>query len=258
MRACRQMLLACTAAAILIGGRAQGSTILQVAQLPLNSAVHVDQAIILTTVNCNCCDVYKNFRVRDDGRAATVRGLVADINALLAGRESGDVSALDATTQLYGGVLVLAPISATDVSNPTISRSLAPLPVTLADFQDHGTTAEGFESNLVCLRGVRFVDAGATFAKGSYAVTDGVLSAQIQIARGDLDMVGRTVPQGIVDLTGIFDQTDFNAAVDQSGEGYHLQLLSYGGISPLPEPGAMAMVLGAALMVLRRRARCRH
>jgi hypothetical protein len=257
MSARRHISWVCTAVILVLGGQTRGSIIQQVAQLPLGSTVHIDQAVILTTVNCSCCGNW-SFRVRDDSRAVTVRGVAADVQALLAGRTSGDVISVDATTQLYGGILLLSVSGVGDVGSPTISRSIAPWPVNVADFQSHSATAESYESNLVRLHGVRFVDAGATFAKGDYAVTDGTTTALVQIARTDLDMVGLGIPSGVVDVTGIFDQTDFSAAMGQSGEGYHLQLLSYSGISPVPEPGSMAILAGAALMLLGRRVKRKY
>ena len=177
-------------------------------------------AVISSTTDLIAAGTAKNFHVQDLTGGITVYGSNTDIESVLGAASEGDLISITAVTASYNGLyqlnLYAGPFDST--SNGFVGVP-APAPVTVADFQDGSPTAEGFESMLVTLSGVTFVEQGDFLGLTNYTVTDGVLTAMVRISTNEQDLVGQPIPCGRIDITGIFSQFDTTAPYDA---GYHL------------------------------------
>ncbi len=160
----------------------------------------------------------KTIHVQDATGGLTVFGTNAVIDPLLALVAEGYQIDLGGVTATYYGLFELA----APFTTPNVDGAVgvpAPAATTIADYQDGSATAEGFESELVKLEGVQFVETG-TFAYGNYHVWTGSGDQVIvRVATGDLDLVGQPIPTSSGTVIGIFTQYDNAAPYDG---GYQL------------------------------------
>jgi hypothetical protein len=169
--ACAALLLAF---AFWAGQSASAGTIAELAQLPPGTPATIDQAVILSTTNLEADPLYRSFQLRDATRAITVFGTVAQVEAVLAGRAVGDEIQIGGVTGQRGGTLILAgSVGGFAVSGRTSSHPFPIFPVAALEVDLTGTAAETLESQLVCLRGVRFADTGPFILGGDYALMGG-------------------------------------------------------------------------------------
>ena len=85
-----------------------GATIADLALLPPNTPVTIDEAVILSTTNLEPDPLYRSFQLRDASRAITVFGTPAQIDPVLAAHGAGDVIEISGLTARRGGTLMMA------------------------------------------------------------------------------------------------------------------------------------------------------
>lgn len=224
-----------------------------------NAQVDLNEVIIVNTTDTIASGASRALQLRDNTGAITVFGSNANVEDFLGGRGVGDtISISNMTTGSFNGLFQLQANTAgweVETTSNSLGLDTDPVMAGIEDFQDFAPNAEGFESDLVRLNGVSFVDAGDTFqGTQNYTVTDGNLNVTVRIPTGDNDLIGTTIPSGTWDLVGIFSQFDTSRPEPgEPGTGYQLLLRGSGDV--IPAPGAMALLgMGGLLAIRRRRA----
>ena len=173
--------------------------------------------------------------------AITIFGPDATIDSILGQAGVGDSVELLGTLLTFNGLLELGngatPLQF--IANNGFVGVPPPIDVTVADFQDQSPTAEDFESELVRVKCVTFLDgdgqtlfnAGASGA--NYLVTDGLQTMVARVAHSGLDLHFSLIPVGPVNITGIFSQFD---STDPRNGGYQLLMRSVSDIE-FVQPG---------------------
>jgi hypothetical protein len=219
--------------------QAPGFTIAELAQLPPDTPATIDQAVILSTTNLEADPLYRSFQLRDATRAITVFGTVAQVEAVLAGRTVGDEVRISGVTGQRGGTTILGgTVGGFAVTGRTSTHPLPIFPVAALEVDLTGTAAETLESQLVCLRGVRFVDTGVFILGGDYALMGGLVI--VRIATADFELAGTPIPTGPVDITGIVLHYDDGGA---QPAGYRLVPRSPADIVPAQTPEAPLLTI---------------
>lgn len=235
-----------------IAASSQAITIADAKALGTGANASLTNVVVSNVTDLISSTNFKSLQLQDATGGITVFGANADIDAILAGFSAGDTIDLSGTTGTFNGLFQLQ--AAFTLGNVTSGPGI-PMPTTVgvADFQDMSATAEGFESTLVKLTNVTFVDAGTPFGNGTgnYVVTDGVNNATVRVSTADLGFAGVTIPSGPVNITGIFSQFDSS---DPRDGGYQLQVRGVSDIEAVPEPATMA-ILGLGVAALARRKR---
>lgn len=222
-----------------------------------NAQVDLNEVIIVNTTDTIASGNSRALQLRDNTGAITVFGSNANVEDFLGGRGVGDtVSISNMTTGSFNGLFQLQANTAgweVETTSNTLGLDTEPVIAGIEDFQDMAPNAEGFESDLVRLNGVQFVNAGDTFqGVQNYTVTDGDFEVTVRIPTNDNDLIGTTIPSGTWDLVGVFSQFDnSNPGPGEPGSGY--QLLIRGSADVIPAPGAMALLAMGGLLAIRRR-----
>ncbi len=102
----------------------------------------------------------------------------------------------------YGGMIELKPVSDPGAATST-ANVVDPVVLTVADFN---TNFEDYESELVNVEGVSFVDADGTvaFENGTiYKVTDGTDTLEFRTTFYDVDYIGTIIPEGGLNIVGL-------------------------------------------------------
>ncbi|MBI3004892.1 MAG: T9SS type A sorting domain-containing protein [Ignavibacteriales bacterium] len=86
--------------------------------------------------------------------------------------------------------------------------------------------SEFYESQLILIHSVRFVQSGTFSGNTNYNITDGTNQTQVRIPTGTL-LVGQNIPAGAIDIAGILGQFQAN---------YQLIPRGSGDLIPLPGP----------------------
>jgi len=133
----------------------------------------------------------------------------------------------------------------------------APTAITLSDIKDAGnvdifdparqTGGERYQSTLVEIEGVRFEDTVEWGSDGSLVLEDATgrtLPVHLGLD-GSFDL--NPAPNGFFDIVGIMDQANHTGL-----EGYGLLVMSFGDITPVPEPATIVLLCVAAALVLGR------
>jgi len=198
--------------------------------------VTLANVVVVETIDTVSSGSVKSFTVQDmsgtggDDRGITVFGSNADIDAILAQAPAGSVMSITGTLSTFNGLLELvSPFTVNQVCGSTALP--APVELTTTDLQDGAAAAEDYESVRVTLSCVTFDDAGGLFTGGAnFPVTDPntSLSAIVRVGTADLDLVGQTIPSGLVSVTGFVSQFDSS---DPRDGGYQLQLVRFADIT---------------------------
>jgi hypothetical protein len=237
---------------------ASAITIAAAKLLPIGSDVSIDSAVITNTVDLVNTTANANFEIQDSTGGIAVFGSTSFIDQILSMYPAGTPVTLDGPTASFSGLFEIEP----NFVNSTSSNVGVPAPIvtTSADYQDLSPTAENLESELVSLANVRFtgLSPGQKFTGlTNYTVTDGVRNIAVRVSTTAQPLVGKPIPSGPVNLTGIFTQFDAtNPLPGFAGVGYELALLDNSSITAIPEPSTfvlMTVAYGAALPVLNRR-----
>jgi endonuclease/exonuclease/phosphatase family metal-dependent hydrolase len=197
-------------------------TLTQVRTVLAGTRVKVCPVVISSTTDLISSGAVASFQIKDSSgpggqSGMTVFGNTDLILAILsASSGEGTPLSLQGVTSNFNGVLELV-----DGSLPLRAYAVGanvglPAPVTISalDLQDLSPTAENFESEVVTLPCVSFLDGDGvkTFAGGvatsNYLVTDGTNTVTVRIASANLDFEGQLIPVGPVSITGIFSQSD--------------------------------------------------
>jgi hypothetical protein len=190
--------------------------------------VTIDQAVILSTTDLEPDPLYRSFQLRDATRAITVFGPTAQVDPVLAARGVGDEIQISGVTGQRGGTLILGgTVGGFAVSGRSSTHPFPIAPVSALVLDLTGAAAEALESQLVCLRDVRFADTGMFTLGGDYALVGG--AAMVRIATADFELTGMSIPTGQVTITGIILQYD-NAGTETNG--YRLIPRAPGDIVP--------------------------
>jgi hypothetical protein len=211
----------------------------------LGRYVRLCNVIVASTTDLVFNTSYRSFTVQDATGGITVFGTNADLDLLLGSFVEGDRITLEGKLDGFNGLLELvAPF--TGVTNHAHAGIPAPVEIGAPDLADGSPTAEGLESRLVTLRGVTFFATG-DFANSSYTVRDSQSRpATVRVATSELDLIGRPIPAGPVDITGVFSQYDLDSPYTA---GYQLQPRRMSDLVPV---GVLtgACCLGAGCQVL--------
>jgi hypothetical protein len=226
----------------LITGLAQASTIAEIALLPEGGHAVSDAAVILSTTDLAADSDFKSFQIRDLTRAMTIYGTNVEIDAALNGFGVGDIIGISGYTAHIGGALVLTSGGSVAGFAVTGRTSTAPL-LTNALYVSPSDIAESYESNLVCLQNVSFDGTGVFAAGFEYDLAGG--AAKVRIATEQLDLVGMSIPGGLLNITGI-------VIPNSSGDGYRLAPRGIDDIVSVPEPASL-LLLGLGGLLLRRK-----
>lgn len=229
------MVLAATSASM-------ADTIAQVRAAAANSTVNVTNVVISSLTDLINSTNSKSFQIQDDTGALTVYGTNANVDALLTGLVEGDRISFTAVrgADFNGLVQLIAPFSnVTKVDSPGVP---APTPVVATDFADASTTAEALESKVVKLSNVRFTTSGNfAYNVNYYANADGVATTNpkvnVRVQTTTLDLVNQPIPQGFVNITGVFSQYDSSSPYDGY---YQLLVRSMSDIEQLSPSGVPA------------------
>lgn len=112
------------------------------------------------------------------------------------------ITGIIGTTTVYGGMLEFVPVL--DPGPATSTNNVVPVQeISLNDFI---TNFEEFESELVQLKNVNFIDGNGTntFANGKvYKITDGVDTIDFRTTFYDVDYIGELIPTEKVNIVGI-------------------------------------------------------
>lgn len=105
----------------------------------------------------------------------------------------------------FSGVLQLVP-TVNVASASSTGVTIAPEEVTAADLFNNG---ENYESELIKVSNVTFTPPGGTFSDNtSYDIVDGTTTTTCRVSFGDEDLIGTSIPNGSVAITGLGG--DFN------------------------------------------------
>jgi hypothetical protein len=228
----------------LITGLAQASTIAEIALLPEGGHAVSDAAVILSTTDLAADSDFKSFQIRDLTRAMTIYGTNVEIDAALNGFGVGDIIGISGYTAHIGGALVLTSGGSVAGFAVTGRTSTAPL-LTNALYVSPSDIAESYESNLVCLQNVSFDGTGVFAAGFEYDLAGG--AAKVRIATEQLDLVGMSIPGGLLNITGIVIPDPLSSV-----GSYCLAPRGIGDIVSVPEPASL-LLLGLGGLLLRRK-----
>jgi len=232
-----------------LAGTAHSITIADARALATGTDVTIENVKIVSLTDLISSASSKSFQIQDASGAATVFGTNAIIDGLVAGMSEGWTFDLTGRTGFFNGLFqFVAPLG---TANAAAGSPVSPIDIVTGDLLDDSPTAEGLESKLVTLSNVTFTTTG-NFAGGTnYVVTDGVNNVTVRVSTNELNMIGNEIPQGPVNITGIFSQFDSS---NPYTSGYQLLVRTADDIQAVPEPATMiALGLGAAAMIRRRR-----
>lgn len=203
-------------------------------QLPIPTKLC--DVIVSSTTDLVSSSNSKSFQLQDATGGITVFGSNDIIDGLFAFPiAEGDQITIEGTVSTFNGLLQLTDDSLrylTVISNAGQVGVPAPIELTSLDFADGSATAELYESMIVKVSCVRFLDTG-TFAGGqNYDVVDELGQFVVRIATDDLDIVGTQIPTDYVDITGILSQFDTS---DPRDGGYQLLPRSLGDMVVNPD-----------------------
>ncbi|MGW8258228.1 MAG: hypothetical protein ACWGMZ_12135, partial [Thermoguttaceae bacterium] len=107
--------------------------------------------------------------------------------------------------------------------------------------QDRLSGAEHYQGTLVSLQNVSLQNAAGWENDGTVTIIQGALTLEIKLGLNGFDGLP---PTGTFNVCGIFDQESYDYT-----SGYRLWVTDPGWITPVPEPGALAM-MGTLLLSL--------
>jgi phosphatidylserine/phosphatidylglycerophosphate/cardiolipin synthase-like enzyme len=116
----------------------------------------------------------------------------------------GDSVTITGTLKNYNQLLELDPTTSVIIRS---SGNTVPAPIILTPVQ----LTETYESMLLQLNNVLFTDAGGVFTQKKYLFTSlNGESGYIYVKSTQTDIVGKPIPSGMVSLTGVLSQFDYN------------------------------------------------
>lgn len=227
---------------------AQCLTIDAVRALPPGTPVRICNVVLSSNTNLINSPTNKSFQIQDgsggDGQSGlTVFGTSDLIDTQFAGTNEGDQIDLQGTTGVFNGLIQLQngqpkALALSRNDSPPSPGIPAAVVVTSADFQEDSPTAEGYESEIVRLECVLFLETGNFAAATNYTVTDGNGLVVVRITTGQqLDIIGQPIPTTPVSITGIHSQ--FDGSFPFTG-GYQLQPRTWADFDLSPECGPTA------------------
>lgn len=169
--------------------------------------VRLCDAVIASATDLVSSSTVKSFTLQDATGGITVYGSNEEIDAILGTLAfEGDSITLEGFTDSYNGLFELS-AEFTFISNNGYVGVPAPVIVFGEEFDSSSPTAEDYESELVTVECVTFADGGGTFqGLTNYTVSDATGSFTVRVATGDLDLIGEPIPEGTVNVTGVFSQ----------------------------------------------------
>lgn len=110
------------------------------------------------------------------------------------------ITGIEGTLGVFGNMFQFTPLS--DPGSATSSNNvIEPVMISLADFVNNFET---YESRLVTIQNVHFVNPTGNFANGqAYSITDGVITASLRTTFFDVDYIGQPIPSEAFHLTGL-------------------------------------------------------
>jgi len=116
----------------------------------------------------------------------------------------GDSVTITGTLKNYNQLLELDP-----VSNVTVRSTGNPVPAPIA--LTPAQLTEAHEGMLIQVNNVQFADAGGIFTQKKYQFTANGESGYIYVKNNQTDIIGQPIPNGMVTLTGVLSQFDYNS-----------------------------------------------
>ena len=203
-------------------------TIAEAKALGTSASVYLCDVVVSSDTDLISSGSSANMHIQDATGGLTVYGPNAEIGAILSAAALGDQIDISGQTDEYNGLFEL--VSASLTSNAGNVGVPAATAVTIADFADGSGTAEGYESMVVELQGVTFVETG-NFAYGNFHVWTGSGSqVVVRVSTSDLDLVSTPIPTVPVNVVGIFSQYDNSSPYTG---GYQLLIRSLADITPV-------------------------
>ena len=129
---------------------------------------------------------------------------IAAYGSAVNGVNRGDSVTITGTLKNYNQLLELDP-----VTNVTIRSTGNPVPAPIALTPVQLT--EAYESMLIQVNNVQFADAGGIFTQKKYLFTSNGESGYIYVKNNQTDIIGQPIPNGMVTLTGVLSQFDYNS-----------------------------------------------
>lgn len=207
---------------LLAASAAMAITVAEAKLLAPGSTVTIENVRLVTDTDLVNNVTLRDVVVDDPTGGVTIFGSNAAMDTLMAGISVGDRFTVTGVTGSFNGKFqLLAPFTSSNIQD--VNQPVPFLYVNMSDFQDNIVTAEGYESRLVRVGPVNFVDSGTFAGLTNYSITDGTLSTVSRVSTTTQNLVGMEIPPGPVLLSGIFSQFD---STDPRTGGYQLLLRS--------------------------------
>jgi len=129
---------------------------------------------------------------------------IAAYGSMVTGVNRGDSVTITGTLKNYNQLLELDPVSNVTVRS---TGNPVPAPIALTPVQ----LTEAYEGMLIQVNNVEFADAGGVFTQKKYLFTANGESGYIYVKNNQTDIIGQPIPNGMVTLTGILSQFDYNS-----------------------------------------------
>ncbi|MEE8169977.1 MAG: DUF5689 domain-containing protein, partial [Phycisphaerae bacterium] len=163
-----------------------------------------------------------NFHVQDDTGGITIFGSNTEIDPFIT-PALGDMVTIQGTTESFNGLFEIDAEFNFVVVSQAAGAAPATTVVSMADLQDFTSTVERWESVLIRVQNVTFLDTGTFSESQNYTISGVGGTLTVRIGSTNVDLVGTTIPSGLTNVTGVLQQFDAGMpAPGVAGTGYQL------------------------------------
>ena len=171
------------------------STIAELKQLPTGTTPYILSGEVVLTYQ----QTFRNQKFIEDETGGILiddnTGLITTTYNLYDG-----ITGIEGTLSVYGNMFQFTPLSDPGPAS-SVNNVIVPPVITLTEFVNN---FESYESRLVTIQNVEFVNPSGAFANGqTYSITDGEVTASFRTTFYDVDYIGQAIPTGPFHLTGL-------------------------------------------------------